>query len=667
MQGKGKKIITLLLIMCLGVSVGLYGCSKKDKPDGKENTKVEATNAPTPTGTPEPTQVVIERPVIPEEKSKLTVAISKESGVYDSEFEIELTCDGEAEIYYTTDGSNPIISETRIAYTAPIKVADRSKDANNISAVDPFLFDSANVNVNTTQDGFVYKRNSEVPSDAVDKCTVIRAAALDKEGLYSNVATNTYFIGSMADHIAGLQESTEAAGTSLAVISLSMDPEDLFNPQYGIYVKGNVFDQALKDYLASGEKFNAETARQIAANYNQKGREWERNVHIDFFESDATNTTLALQQDGGIRIQGNYSRSDLQKGFRLYARADYGKKNFEYPFFGENLKNDAGETMTKFKTLTLRNGGNTAFTTKFSDTYWQSLIKDLDCDTQTSRPCVVYLNGEYWGLYVLQEDYTEDYFEHKHGVDEKEVVLYKGDAEDLELGYKLDVGDLPEGETNESYYFEELLNFFDTHKDLTNEADYEEFAKLVDVESARDYFAVQIWINNKWDWPGKNWSLWKTASVDESVPYADGKWRFVFYDVEFGGVMGQGDIRTNTIKENNYKPNGMLDRDTENPAVLIFVYLMSNENFRKDFESSILALSDNQFNKTTAIPALDVFKDVYGPLYDQFFARYPGTGDANNSLYGGYASYQCIKDFLEQRADYIQPMLDYVDNYYATK
>ena len=36
------------------------------------------------------------------------------------------------------------------------------------------------------------------------------------------------------------------------------------------------------------------------------------------------------------------------------------------------------------------------------------------------------------------------------------------------------------------------------------------------------------------------------------------------------GVSGGGDVRTNTIKEDNYKPNGLLDMDTNNPAVLCF-------------------------------------------------------------------------------------------------
>ncbi len=650
----------LIVILCLSGVLSFSGCSKESTQLSKTEKEVLVTNAPivsiAPTGIPKST--------IPTERSHHLLTLSKESGVYEGEFNLEIICEGAVEIYYTTDGSNPIISPTRLLYSEGIQVYDRSNDENYVSAVDPFLYDGANVRVNSTQDGFISSLNNPPSKEAVDKCTVIRAVALDSQGLYTNVATNTYFIGPMADHIQGIKASCEAAGTSLAIISLSMDYDDLFDPSYGIYVKGDVYDRALEEFLATGEELHAETSRQLDANYKQRGSGWERNVHMDYFESDGTSAACQIQQDCGIRIQGNYSRSDLQKGFRLFARNKYGKNNFEYPFFGEELKNHEGKTITNFKSLTLRNGGNTAFTTKFSDTYWQSLVKELDCETQSSRPCIVYLNGEYWGLYVLQEDYSQEYFEYAHGVKDKDVVLYKGDAGALELGYKLDLGDLPEGIEDESYYFKELLEFFNTHTDLSKDEDYEEFEKLVDIESARDYFAVQIWINNKWDWPGKNWSLWKTANVEGDNPYADGRWRFLFYDVEFGGVSGSSDAHANTIKEDNYKPLGLLDRDTENPAVLIYVYLMSNAKFRDEFEISLKALSKENFNKETALKALDVFKDTYGPLYDQFFARYPGTGSKDNSINGGYASYKCIADFLKLRADYIQPMLDFVYELY---
>lgn len=587
------------------------------------------------------------------------IEFSKPSGVYAEEFSLELKGDG-GKLYYTTDGSDPRTSNTRTEYSEAIDIINRNGEKNVVSAVEPVLF-SANFND--------YQRSSQTftckispPADsAVDKCTVIRAAIESEDGSFSQTYSGTYFIGNTEEHIRGIKESCEAAGQDLSVISITMNYDDLFDPETGIYVKGNIFDKDIGSVLSKSDRIDGETARAVNANYKQRGKEWERDCHIDYMEFNDDGGETKFSQDAGIRIQGNYSRSDLQKGFRLYARKNYGDNNFRYTVFGDNALNENGESLDKYKTLVLRAGGNCAFTAKFNDTYWQDMSKELDCSTKASRPCVVYLNGEYWGLYILEEDYSNDYFEDHYGVQKDDVIVYKGDAEALSLGYKLDEGTLPDGETDESYYLNDLIDFFKTHKSLENQADYDEFAKLVDIESARDYFLAEVWINNKWDWPGKNWSMWKTANPQNATEYDDGKWRFIFYDMEFGGVSGEGDAYVNTVKEDNYKRLGLLDMDTDNPAVLTYAYLMTNENFRNDFNEKLLEMSDGIYSTNKAIEKLDEYTDVYEPLMDQFFDRYSGAGTADEAINGGYASAKCVKDFIQKRGNNIQNIVDWIN------
>ena len=57
------------------------------------------------------------------------------------------------------------------------------------------------------------------------------------------------------------------------------------------------------------------------------------------------------------------------------------------------------------------------------------------------------------------------------------------------------------------------------------------------------------------------------------------------------------DIGTNTMAEDNYKKYGLLDKKTANPLVKMFVYLMSNDSFRRDFEDKLLSLSENELEK----------------------------------------------------------------------
>ena len=597
--------------------------------------------------------------MIPYTSGALT--FSAASGVYPGEFSLSLSLADPSytEIWYTTDGSDPATSSTAVRYDAAVTIRDRKNDPNVVSAVSPDLLCTNYSNVKKSEKTF--ECYVQPPTDsAVDKCTTVRAVAKNAAGELSDEANAVYFQGAMEEHIQGLSESCKAAEQPLAVISLSMDYDDLFAADKGIYVKGDVFKRSAEGYFRTAQRPNAEDSRKLPANYNQKGRDWERVAGITMLEvAEDGSISTAFSQNCGVRVQGNYSRSDLQKGFRLYARKDYGEKNFKYPVFGEGYLDDSGKVMNIYKNLVLRAGGNAAMGPKFNDTFWQSFCQELSVDTQRSRPCILYLNGEYWGLYILQEDYSDDYFEELHGVDKNNVVLYKGDAEALELGYKLDEGELPEGES-EDYYFRDLLTFFETHEDLKEEKDYEEFVKLVDPQSVMEYFAVETWIDNKWDWPGKNWSMWKTTVSDGTDGYGDGRWRFVFYDLDFGGWSGKSDAGHNTIKEDNYKSLGLLDKNTDNPAVLCFAYLMTNEGFRKDFEAKLTSLSEEEFQADRAKEKLDWFTAVYSPLYPQFFARYQDPNIPDDPSW----SIQSIKEFIGARKNSIQKMIDFCENTY---
>ncbi len=664
-----------LLLLALSIALtGFTGCNSNDDDKGSKNTqttqasKNEAETKPntereTTDKKDEPsTENNIESNKDSDNFKNVGLNFSKDGGIYSEEFNLSISADDGYEIYYTTDGSDPTDSTTAIKYDSteiPIHKKDGTK--NVVSAVSTSLF-STNFSDYSASTGVTCYIESPT-DDAVDKCTVIRAVAKDSSGEVVQTAGATYFIGTASEHIDGIKEACEAAGHPLAVISITMNYDDLFDHDTGIYVKGATFDKSLEEFKKENRWFKGEDTRKLLANYSQRGREWEREAHVEMFEMTDSDCDSVISQDCGIRIQGNYSRSDLQKGFRLYARSDYGESKFRYTVFGDDLTDVNGETIDRFDTLVLRAGGNCAFTAKFNDTYWQDLASSLDVSTKASRPCVVYLNGEYWGLYVLEEDFTDDYFNDHYDVEKDDIVVYKGDAESYGIGYALDEGEIPEGES-QRYYFKDLIDFFANHKDLKSKEAYDEFAKLVDVESVMDYFAIEVWINNKWDWPGKNWSMWRSINPNDTNEYNDGRWRFCLYDIEFGGVSGISDASTNTIKEDNYKPKGLLDFSTSNPAVLCFAYLMTNDDFRADYCDKLLSLSDTVFEKELALSVLTEYEEAYGPLYEQFFERYPGTGSADEALTGGYASSQCIRDFLSLRAGNIQKMIDWVNRQY---
>ena len=92
---------------------------------------------------------------------------------------------------------------------------------------------------------------------------------------------------------------------------------------------------------------------------------------------------------------------------------------------------------------------------------------------------------------------------------------------------------------------------------------------------------------------------------------------------------------------------------------------MTNEDFRNDFNSRLLEMSEGVFEKDNAIKLLDSYTAAYEPLFDQFFDRYPGSGSTDNAVNGGYASVACIRDFLNKRGDNIQKITDWINEQYS--
>ena len=524
-----------------------------------------------------------------------------ESGMYSSAFDLTLTTDEGNTIYYTTDDTDPATSSTRKEYTVPIKVRDRSPENMvmaswlKVSEITPW------------SDGASLPKNS-----AVDKCTVIRAVTYSAAGEYSETLTNSYFVGvSNSDH------------NGLPILSVTTDPASLFDYDTGIYRKGRVYDEVGKP--AGG----GDTAE---ANYNQRGKEWERPCHIDFFESDGT---LAISQDCGMRTQGGYSRADYQKALRFYARDEYGKKNFKYTFFEDAYREDgSGEQLAKFKKLVMRAGGNDTNSAKFKDSYLQALLSGRAFDTQEGRPCVMFIDGEYWGLYTLQEDYDDHYFEENYGVNADEVVVYKK-------------GEIDEGNEEDIALFDELRAFAENN-DLSKAGNYERIGEMLDIKSFADYMAAEIYILNE-DWPGNNYSMWRVRNTDSSNPYADGRWRMLLYDTEMG-VDHYGNWNTHYNSDNLKN----ILKNNKDDLPVIFNALLKNAEFKTMFVNAILDISNIDMAPDRAAEVEKKYMEAYYPELDKSYARFPTWANRRN------AADPCIErmdTFLANRPAYIPTML----------
>jgi hypothetical protein len=524
---------------------------------------------------------------------------SHNSGLYSGQFSLTLTGEAGDKIYYTTDGSIPVPNKTGTTeYSSPITVKDRTGEANVLATpADRFYMDPSDPRPDKPG---VYR-----PSAAqVPKATVIRAIRVEGNNK-SDVVTKTYFIGTNLNDYG-----------STRVLSLVSDPDNLVSEKDGIMVRG-----------PSDRRWNSIPPY----NFRRKGSDWEREAYLEIFDgvSEGDNRNKASLSTGvGIRIRGGYSRGVGQKSFSVYFKEQYGIKNLkDYALIPKTdlsttgaVKAD-GTPVSQYKSFMLRNGANDIEYTKFYDVFLQDLLSDRSFSTQASVPCVVYLNGEYWGPYNFQERYSDNHTEYKYGVDKDNVISY-------------DNGELDDGNpaTDANLYQNMVVGF--ANKDMSNSTNYADFCKLVDIDNYIDYCAAEIYIYNE-DWPHNNYRAWRTREVEAGNPYGDTKWRWQMFDTEFalgiyndGNLTGQGGVDAFAKIFNNVgKPN---TSEVITPDVIkdnydnnkLFKALLKNPDFCRKFVNTMLDLYNVNFHSDNYGPKLTKYTAVYKPLMNGYFSRW---------------------------------------------
>lgn len=536
------------------------------------------------------------------------ISFSRDPGFYDEPFDLTIDAPTD-EIYYTLDGSEP--DRNSLKFNKPIHIYNSSEDPNIHSMRDDvsIFFDDekrklyAEYNV---EDAVIPKYVK--PENCVNKCMTIKAAYYDENGNRSETLTGSYFVGS------DLQNADDPM-----VLSLIFDPEDLFDYERGIYVLGRIGDEYW-DYVETvtdEEELWDLLSGRLDANYFGSGPEWERNATAQFFEGGK----LKLSQQTGVRIHGGYSREFTPKSMRLYAREELDGNRVIH------TSKNYGLCMDK---LVVYNGGEDVYG-KIKDPLMSDLCRDMDFVTTTFEPCILYLNGEYWGYLFLTERFDKRYIQIKYGVDDDNVILTK-------------YGVLKEGTQEDLEGYNEDMLFIST-ADMTDPANYKRACELIDVNSLLDYMAAEIYIARWHDWPSNNYALWKTRDPD-SGRYGDCKWRFILFDVNFGGL---------TYKDGDGTRDTLAMTREESP---LLENMLKNDEFREAFIQRLMSMRDNEFAPEKAAKVIDGYGSMMAPYMPEHYERFFGTDD---EMY--YAGLEDLKLFFEERYDYIPEMI--ADNFGA--
>ena len=568
-----------------------------------------------------------------QEEDKVNVEppkFSRISGFYPNDFKLKLISEENTKIYYTLDSSDPRNSTTSKEFTDYIQVYDRSSEPNVYSAIG--INQSSPVSIGNS-------RNFKVPFYPVDKAMIVRAAAKNKKGKFSEVITKTYFVTTE-----GLYKYQD-----LTVISIVTDPSNLFDPDIGIYVSGTkAYEERKKNEGRGGRDGRGEWGRgnQVKANYQNKGKEWEREVFVTIFDKGE----IYLQQKMGIRIKGAATRNSPGKSFNLFARKDYGKSRIETNILKDNYDIN-GNFINSYKSLSLRNIYSEE---RLRDGFGRDLFYVREgLATPNMKNAILFLEGEYWGLYLIQEKIDDHFLSQNYLIPNDYIVVAKAN--------KIDDG--PEEEFNDFNSFCDKYSL----EDVSKEEVYSEVKKKIDIDSFIELYATGIYIMH-FDWPGNNDGSWKYFGEPiEGNKYSDGRWRFIVFDLDYS--MG-GDFFNPYVPDFDmftYIESRGKGRWKASSTNLFVSLIKNNTDFQNKFVNIICDNVNEVYTKEKVESLVNKYKDECSDIVAASKLRW--SGFQSNSVFEGisyyktnyYKSLDAMKEFFEKRPENLfKNMKDYM-------
>ena len=453
------------------------------------------------------------------------VLFSQDAGIYEGAFVLRLEAKEGYTIYYTTDGSDPSQSRN----------TSRQKYSSGI-----MLTDTSAMSWGPVTQAAGHHWGSPFASKQIGG-HVIKAYATN--GTESTaVFTNTYFV------------TDDLAGYGVTVMSFSMPAKEVIGTN-GFY----------NNYLVDPNNITGGRNRGVGI--------------MELFDTEGHRVGNSRVE---LAVSGNGSSGAAMKSLRIYIKGANNQEaglqsDLNYDIFGGEARDALGQAITSFSRLMIRNSGNDCGSSYIRDAFMQSTAAGLNVDYMESASTLVFINGEFWGVYNLRERYSPEYVESHYGVDKENVTIIENDY------YQLTAHGNPNaeyivssGEEGDEKPFNDLVQYMKSH-DLADQSNYEYVASLMDIDSFVDMWVVRLYYNAR-DWPENNIKVWRNKNPDDPSGF-DTKWHFTLLDLDMGLSFYPSGHWADTSESQNYF--GLIDSSSVCGSMMRA--LLRNPGFRQQF------------------------------------------------------------------------------------
>ena len=354
------------------------------------------------------------------------------------------------------------------------------------------------------------------------------------------------------------------------------------------------------------------------------------------FEMFTSTGALIDEGEGYYNKHGNDSWAYDQRGFDFKMRDQYGYNHaVQHQIF-------RGKSRDEYSNLIIKAAANDNYPFEdgahIRDAYVHSLsqVGELKMDERSYEPCVLYVNGQYWGLYDIREKVDDNDFLNYY-YDQKE--LYDSSPTNVQFLKTWGSTWSEFGGAQSQTDWDAFVNYVNTNT-VTDPVVWNYIDSVYNWHSLVDYFVLNSYIVSK------DWLNWNTAWWRGLDPAGDKKkWRYVLWDMDatFGHYTNYTGIPDESPNADPCNVEGLPDPGGQGHTEIL-TKLLDNETFNQYYISRYIDLSNTTFSCDFMIQHLDSLINIIQPEMQQQINRWPG-----GTLAGWQSNVQDLKDFINAR------------------